>query len=467
MGKMRGAWLGALFVGLLVGQGCDSGSDTAIFGDGEGGQGVGEGGSESVSEAGQGADGSGGKATAGSANAGTDTGGVPEPAVGGASEGGTPSASAGQGAGGDTGMGMAGELGAAGQLVQAGAAGEGQVGQGGEGPVCDQILLSVQGRASNVVLMIDRSGSMFDLNSNPWIAVRTAALSAIDAHAGDVDIGFLAMTGEQNSCPLLDEVAIAPDNYAPIAAKYESLAKPAKGESPFSLALTHAADMLDAGTGAGEPYALLVIDGEPDYCNDGNALCPMDAVVARIQALQALGITTLVAGLPNINPSEAARHAAALQSYANAGVGLPVASIGDTVTNIYYQCQGVAPWLFEFQATGKPAMQAIGAYSNSPGAAPYTSLDPSNASAMVSAFNNLLAQTKSCVFDIDTLAVIAGEASSGTIKVDGEVIPFSNTNGWHLSGPRAIELTGSACSAWRTPGPKQISANFPCGAVTQ
>ena len=50
-------------------------------------------------------------------------------------------------------------------------------------------------------------------------------------------------------------------------------------------------------TAPGDKYILFVTDGEPDYCGDGNVLCPPDAVVAELQALKANNITTIVFGL--------------------------------------------------------------------------------------------------------------------------------------------------------------------------
>ncbi len=61
------------------------------------------------------------------------------------------------------------------------------------------------------------------------------------------------------------------------------------------LALARAKELLQAGP-TGPRFVILVVDGNPDYCNDGDNLCPVDSTVARIQLLKAAGITTLVAG---------------------------------------------------------------------------------------------------------------------------------------------------------------------------
>jgi hypothetical protein len=318
------------------------------------------------------------------------------------------------------------------------------------------------------MFLIDRSGTMFDQSSQPWVPVRDAALPVIDSYDAALNIGFIAMTGEYASCPLLDEVGPATSNYAPIAAKYTALAKPAKGESPFMLALTRAQELLD-GAPDGEAYVIMVVDGEPDFCNDGNDVCPIDSVVARIQTLKAAGITTLVAGLPIYLGADAALYAAALQSYANAGAGLPAASVGDTATNIYYQCnQGSTTppsWKAEFDASGKPAMQALGTYSANPGSAPVTVLNPTDAASLTASFTQLFGRTQSCSFEASGGSVTLAEAGSGVVKLDGTLLPYDATNGWHLESESVLELVGSACDALRASGGANVTIDFPCSAV--
>jgi hypothetical protein len=308
---------------------------------------------------------------------------------------------------------------------------------------------------------------MFDSNAQPWTTLRSAALPLIDAYDATLRIGFLAMAGEAASCPLLDEVAPALGSYSAIAAKYESLGKPTKGESPFMLALSRAGELLNAAPQA-EKFAIFVIDGEPDYCNDGNPLCPIDSTVARIQALRDAGVTTLVAGLPTLSPGAAAQYAAALQSYANAGAGLPVASVGDTVANLYFQCNiGNPPapsWPAEFVASGKPAMQALGSYSANAGAAPVVLLDPADAAGLSSELDKLLSRTKSCRVGLSK-DVQLDAAASGHVTLKGTELVYGED--WTLSATNELTLLGEACTAWQVPSPGALSADFPCAVVSE
>jgi hypothetical protein len=315
---------------------------------------------------------------------------------------------------------------------------------------------------------MDRSGTLFDVDSKPWTTVRDAVLPVIDAYDAQRNIGFMAMTAELATCPILDEVAPAPTNYAPIAAKYSSLVKPSKGESPFMLALSRARELLDTAAGA-EPFVIMVIDGQPDYCNDGDPLCPIDSVVARIQLLKSAGITTLVAGLPLTANAvgDAAVYAAALQSYANAGVGLPAASVGNTEANIYFECIGSVAtppsWPAEFAASGKPVQKALGTYSASPGSATFTSLDPTNAAGLTTAFSQLFARTHSCSFQTTNGTVL--QAESGVVKLDNVAVAFDATNGWYMKSATELTLVGNACNALRASATAEVSIDFPCGAV--
>lgn len=474
---------------------CDSGS-TSSFDDVAGAAGTNTAGANAAGANGAGkntggsADSTAGSNAAGSSNPQGGMGGMggmggSSPGGGTDPNGGVATAGTTSGSGGSAGgIGMAGEAG----MSSAGAAGTpsgdggmggdtstpggaGEAGQGGSGEVgCGGKALSWKPSPSKVMLLLDRSGTMFDVDGKPWTTVRDSLLPVVDAYDGQRNIGFMAMTGELATCPLLDEVAPVPNNYAAISAKYTPLTKPTKGESPFMLALSRARELLDVAAGA-EPFVIMIIDGQPDYCNDGDPLCPIDSVVARIQLLKSAGITTLVAGLPLTANAvgDAAVYAAALQSYANAGVGLPVASVGNTEANLYFQCSGGNPtapsWPAEFAASGKPAQKALGTYSASPGAAAFTSLDPTSGAGMTTAFSQLLARTNSCIFQTTAGSVVQAAAATGVVKLDNVAVNYDATNGWHLKSATEVELVGTACSALRASATAQVSIEFPCAAV--
>jgi hypothetical protein len=333
-------------------------------------------------------------------------------------------------------------------------------------------LLDFERTTPTVEVLVDRSGSMFDLNDSPWSSVRTATLAAIDALDADIDFGFMAMTGELGTCPILAQVAPAPDNYPAIATLYGGLGKLAKGESPFSAGLEAARQALAAAPGSAGKYVVMIIDGDPDYCGDGNHLCAIDAVVGRIQALHAAGIVTRIVALPLDvgSPTDETRYLASLQSYANAGIGGPAAAVGDSPFNIYQQCfygadTNSAGWKQEFQASGKPANETLGNYSASPASTSYTTIDPASASGMTSALKNVFASATSCAFHLRTGKLDLAKADYGSVKLDNTSLTYGDANGWRLNSQTELELTGTACSTLLQEPSTSLIIDFPCSAL--
>ncbi len=110
---------------------------------------------------------------------------------------------------------MAGEGGMGGDQAPGGAGSpSNDGGQGGSGDVsCSGKTLTWKAQPSNVMVLMDRSGSMFDVDSKPWVPVRDALLPVIDTQDTAENLGFIAMSAEAGSCPLLDEVAPTAGNY--------------------------------------------------------------------------------------------------------------------------------------------------------------------------------------------------------------------------------------------------------------
>jgi len=152
------------------------------------------------------------------------------------------------------------------------------------GTHCQAGTLKFVPQIPTVFILVDRSGSMFD--SMAWEPLRTGTLAVVKELESKVKFGFGAFTGEVGqTCPMFDKVPVALNNSDAIAALYNKLGKPQKGETPTAKVLSQVRDILRAETGPGEKYILFVTDGEPDYCDDPNPICPVDSVVAALQAL--------------------------------------------------------------------------------------------------------------------------------------------------------------------------------------
>lgn len=364
---------------------------------------------------------------------------------------------------------------------------------------CQQAQREFVPQIPAVFVLVDRSGTMFDSIPNeagpavtPWSALRGGVLEVMQELQANVRFGFGAFSGQNLGAQMcrLDAPGVAPslDNYDAIAALYEPLEKPADSkETPTTLALANAAQQLRDDPTDGDRYILFVTDGEPDYCDDGNNLCPPDSVVGLLQELaagvdpegnSAPPIQTLVFGIAS---PTATIQQSALQSFANAGAGLPVAPFsvnpnpGDPnfIDTTYDQCSGVLGWAADFARTGKTAArgQTVGTYAADPalaGSAPVFRPDPLDQAALTDQIRTALAAVKSCTFDLgeDGVQVDLSREDLGDlarIVVNGNPVPFDADNGWSMLSETTVELGGEACAAWRSPTIEtSISFDFPC-----
>jgi hypothetical protein len=198
---------------------------------------------------------------------------------------------------------------------------------------------------------------------------------------------------------------------------------------------------LAAVTEEGPKYLLLVTDGEPDRCDDGDPACPRDDVIAAVQSAHAQGIGLFVFGL---GPDVYAQH---LQDVANAGAGLPVARPSE---NTMYACFG-GDWA-----------NAKGTYADAGGDAPYFTPAPTDAAALEAELLAAISGVKSCVFDLEgKIEVDIDQASQGEVYIDGESIPYDPDNGWYMSSPTELTLAGEACDKLKA-ATRGISFDFPC-----
>ena len=373
---------------------------------------------------------------------------------------------------------------------------------------CQQASRSFTPKTPTVFLVVDRSDSMFDANppgSNPptnsWGLLRSGVLQVVGNLQADVRFGFGAFSSRMGKyaelpaaqadqeCVDMPSVPPLESNMAAIGSLYNSLEKGAGKDTPTVLALRRAAQSLWSDTTEGDKYILFVTDGQPDFCDDGNQLCPPDSVVGKLQQL-ALGldetgathppIHTIVFGIKSPLSSVLPE---TLQQFANAGAGLPVAPPQPDPTrydpnSLYDQCNFVPGWATDFALTGKPAVrgQSIGAYIDPAdplqvaGNATVYRPDPTDQAALVQQIGTALASVKSCSFDLagDGVKVDLTRTDLGTlakININGSPVPFDATDGWHMLSETTVQLEGKACADWRGRGQTSIDFDFPCDVI--
>ena len=219
-------------------------------------------------------------------------------------------------------------------------------GTGGTGTDCSV--------APTVMLVVDASSSMWD--NGFWEPLREAVLGAVEELDGDVRFGLATFTGVvADTCPLdLNTVDVGLNRYDEIADFYQALAEPAVStETPTAAALYWASDTLQNNADNGRKAILLVTDGNPDYCDNGELECRADTTVRVLQDAAEAGIETLVAALPDPTIDQAW-----LTAMANAGRGEPVsaprptAHCADIPTATADLLQGIDPDTFPMGSYG-------------------------------------------------------------------------------------------------------------------
>ena len=474
--------------------GCKSASDAGsggAKGTGSGGtNGTGSGGYTASGGAAAGSGGSSGGAV-GSASGGApvQTGGAsgaPVTATGGASSGGAPATGGLTGSAGSSGSG--GDMSSNQDAAVTDAA-------------CQMASYTFAPTTPTVYVAVDRSGSMFDCqstttveNSCPtpsdtsWVKLRDAALPVIMGLQAQVRFGFAALTGTDpahgGTCPMIDQIDPALNNYAAIAQLYNGLPfqpdtnqQGKKFESPTRQPLDMLGAKLLADPTPGSKFIVFVTDGQPDYCDDSNVLCAPDSVIGGLQALYTKGITTIIIGLQSkLNNLPAGT----LQAYANAGAGepavMPLPQGGD-MNSIWDQCQNIAPWLADLTTTGKTQVRGttVGTYATMAGPTkPYTP-DAADQAMLATQLMQALSGVKSCSFDLgningQTIKVDLNQLATAHVCLDktcpgGNEVPQDATNGWSMSSATELTLNGTACTNWRKPSSNDISFDFPCKSI--
>lgn len=346
----------------------------------------------------------------------------------------------------------------------------------GEGPgegSCQQAEVNFEPKIPTVFVLVDRSGSMFRDEPKPWEPLKAAVLDVMEELQAEIRFGFGAFTGEVGDmCPMFDRVNADLNNFSPIQTLYNGLMPPVKGETPTMRVLATVRETLAADTTDGPKYILFVTDGEPDYCGDGNPLCPVDGVVYQLQQLHAEGIQTFVFG---IQTSETAVPESTLQAWANAGAGQPVGYLDRSGTpiapiDIFNQCfhggdTNAAGWKEDYATSGRPMNEPLGMYGATGGNAPVFKPDPGDQTALAQQIRRVVSNVKSCTFDLQgQIEVDLGRAGEGSVRIDGSSVPFEATNGWRMLTTTQLQLEGTACQTWRDTG-TNIKFDFPCEII--
>ncbi len=229
------------------------------------------------------------------------------------------------------------------------------------------------------------------------------------------------------TCPNLVQVTPpALDNHAAIDAVYSQEAP--INNTPTGDSIAAVWPELAAFTEPGPKLILLATDGDPDRCEDpdGHDDISKAEVITAVTAAHAAGIETVIVA---VGDQVSDLHQ---QDVANAGAGLPVPAA--------VPCDD-------------PAVCA-------------PTYEPADKQALIDALNDIIEGKRTCVFTLNG-SVIPGKECSGTVTLNGMLLPCGDPNGWQLNSPTEIEFLGTACDTILNDPAVQIEASFPCDAVVE
>lgn len=324
--------------------------------------------------------------------------------------------------------------------------------------------------AANVLLVIDKSGSMddqpegFDLNK--WDALKAALEPALAEVSEEMSFGLVLYPfDEEEEIPLEDcdtNCCAVPTGPAAVRVGIGPGASTGSeimdalndtapgGGTPTADALDAALDYFTVGEGKdleGDRFVLLATDGGPncgpdntcdaDRCTPNlDGLCPEDggnccegegsfclddeAVVAKIEALAEAGVPTFVIGIPGTE-----QYASYLDVFAAAG----------TVPN------PAAP----------PEYYAVSAEGGVEG--------------LTQTFIDITTHlVRSCDVDIGTMA---SDKRLVNVAVDCEIVPFEDGEGWDIDPdqPTTLVLAGEACRRVKREGARRVDVVYGCPTV--
>lgn len=303
---------------------------------------------------------------------------------------------------------------------------------GGSGGACGEVEVTFEPQIPTVALLIDQSGSMTtNFQGTPrWDVVYDVLMNPVDGVVkqleAQVRFGLVLYTGG-SSCPgLIQQMPPALNNYLAIDAVYSQ--EGPLGDTPTGDSILAITPGLVSFAEPGPKLIILATDGDPDRCSDpdGHDQVSKDLSTDAAAAAYAQDVELVVIAVGD-EVSQAHQ-----QDMANAGKGLPVPA-ADPCTD--------------------PMVCA-------------PTYEPTTKQAMIDAFLEIINGQRTCVFTLDG-AVIPGKECEGTVVVNGITLPCNDPNGWVLNAPTELEFLGDACDAIMNDPEVEITASWPCDAVSE
>jgi hypothetical protein len=293
---------------------------------------------------------------------------------------------------------------------------------------CGTIELNTNRSRPNVIVIVDRSGSMgtesFPASSSVsrWDALRTSLTDPTSglffALDSSVRFGFVTYRNlsPMPGCAHLSVIPARLDNADQIASVYATMTP--RGPTPTGDAISATLGRLSEIVNATEEPTIFVLatDGEPNTCEDS-----MDEVGGRAESVAAVA-SAFAAGIRTFVLSVGADVSTAhLQDVANAGLGRTAAD------------------------------------------PPATFWVATDTAGLNEALTTIIGDVVSC--DIELVGMINPEqACRGSVTLESRELGCGDPNGWEAIDATHIRLLGSACAELRARG-GAVRGRFPCEIV--
>jgi hypothetical protein len=296
---------------------------------------------------------------------------------------------------------------------------------------CESFSVDIANLRPTVMLLIDQSGSMaspYPERSSPetrWSLVRQALFDAqrgvVKQFEHSVRFGVTFFTSHNGFsggvCPLLSQVIAATDNYEALSALYDQL-RP-DDDTPTGAALQKVIDGLQAHPTGGPQSILLVTDGDADTCEIPDPQEGQPDALSAAQRAFAAGIEVSVLGISHDIAQQN------LQQLANAGRGRAV----DAVWGV-----------------------------NPEAAQPFEAGD--NVQGLTAQLSGILTQLSLCNVPLQR-ETSAAEASAGQVLLDGQPLHYGVSDGFTVTDPRHLSITGKACETLTAKG-QHLTVRISC-----
>jgi hypothetical protein len=305
--------------------------------------------------------------------------------------------------------------------------------------ICEAARVTADPQTPDMMIVLDRSGSMKDRDVNRWDP-SVSALRAVTMqlqskiHFGLAMFpdpmaqggGFLDCLLDPNACdnatcsPGRVVVDIAPDN-APAIDMALSMASPGGGtptpQTLMGLVDTYAGGPADPDAVPAPKFILLVTDGQPTCPNGNGGMVTqpdIDASNAAIEALAAKGVRTFVIGYDTNTPGNEMLKAV-LDGFAQRG------------------------------GTGDMEHHPV-----------------EDEASLLATLESITAKIAGCSFRLE---MAPPRADYVRVTLDGNQINLDEPDGWKLVDEKTVELQGAACATLMSPAAHALDVQVECEIV--